>query len=829
MFDLRRTVLLLFVLSVLPSPQRAQGSDLRISAASLTRLATEVEADYTTSHVFVDEVRKESVPFTVFFGPEVLNLESAEVFTNLNRRDRAIKDADGDGIEDGISPPPGNSVPYGSDKHYYKAYGMQAVKGGYQVVLQAEKCGAYRLTARYRVKGDQPGTYRWYGDETNPQGIKKRDHAIVVSPKKARDVRIYEINPLTILATGTVPAQRGTFADLAKGLPDKETPRFNLTYVKNLGCNTLWMQPVHPRGISGRVIDPATNKPFGLGSPYSVKNFFEIMPLMAKGFVPTGDPNTDDTAAGRAIALKEFQAFVRAANEQGVGIMLDAPFNHTAHDVELAAAGQKYWGNSKSTSSAAIRDIEARVFSRNGRYDMRARFAGDIALAPDRVDFGKWPDVFDLYYGRYAALVPDPSQPNNYKNEGDWFDYSVGDENANGSGNGHFEAITQSVWRYFGDYLQFWLTQTGYPDNPTSGSLESQAGFGGLRMDFAQGLPPQCCEYLINRTRARKWDFVFMAESLDGGPVTYRSGRHFDVLNDNLIYDLRGAMSFTDYKGIYQRRRDSYGAALVLLNTSSQDEDNYSNPFEAFVRYAVNNTVDGVPMVFPGQELGLRGTIVPPGGSDPKAGKPYGYDRYEIGFGDIPKPIPLFKDYNSMMPLWLDLVNGNNDAKHLQNLYSMVGQARDSSPALRGSNRVFLKTIGDAPLPEIYRVARFESRNASPAKQNVVFCFVNLKLSAAITTPAGKGFDVNVDEDGDGVNDFGIRPERSYNVKNIAGYTGENGSRRDLWLWQQPRKGDDILKNGIDVSMNQLPAGAAAWKEQPYEPLFLKLFDVTPE
>jgi hypothetical protein len=35
-----------------------------------------------------------------------------------------------------------------------------------------------------------------------------------------------------------------------------------------------------------------------------------------------------------------------------------------------------------------------------------------------------------------------------------------------GQGNGHFDAITQKVWHYFWDYVQFWLTQTGYPSHP---------------------------------------------------------------------------------------------------------------------------------------------------------------------------------------------------------------------------------------------------------------------------------------------------------------------------------------------------------------------------
>ena len=132
--------------------------------------------------------------------------------------------------------------------------------------------------------------------------------------------------------------------------------------------------------------------------------------------------------------------------------------------------------------------------------------AGNIAAAPDRYDFGKWADVSDLYFGRYAALVANQAQQGNYTNEGDWFDYSVESEDGTGTGNGHFDQITQRVWQFFGDYMQFWLTQTGYPENPEHAALDVTAGIGGLRADFAQGLPPQAWEYIINRTRSRKWE-----------------------------------------------------------------------------------------------------------------------------------------------------------------------------------------------------------------------------------------------------------------------------------------------------------------------------------
>jgi glycosidase len=800
-------------------------SSLRISAGSKTRIPTEVEADYTTSHVFVNEVAGDSVSITVFFDPQTLGVETAEVFTNLNRRDRAAQDADHDGIEDGIKPPSGNTIAVGDDRNYYKAYKMNLVSGGYQLTLDASRCGAYRLTARYRMQGEPAGTYHWYGAENNGQGILKRDHAIVVSPASARSMQMYEVNPLTMIATGTSPERRGTFGDLANGLPPGQGPRFSLNYLKRLGCNTIWLQPIHPRGLAGRETDPSTNQPYELGSPYAVRNFFEVMPLMAKAFVPGSTPAANDTAAGRTQAMKEFHDFVRAADSAGINIILDAPFNHSAEDVELAAAGQKYWGNPGSNATTGIRAVEARFFSRDGAYDMRAHDAFSTAHAPDRSDFGKWPDVFDIFFGRYAALVPNDGQRQNYTNEGDWFDYSSGDENSAGNGNGHFDAITQNVWRYFGDYLQSWLTQTGYPENPGGTSIDSSAGIDGLRADFGQGLPPQCWEYLVNRTRTRKWNFVFMAESLDGGPVTYRSARHFDILNESVIYDLHHAMDTNAFRQIYEQRRNSYGAALVLLNTSSHDEDNYLDPWEALLRFAVNSTIDGVTMVFPGQELGLKGTIIPPHDANPGAGQPFGYERYDRPF--FGKPVPGFKTYNSLMPLWrLNATSG--DVEHLSNLYSAIGVSRQASRALRSRNRVLLNLQDNTPHGQIFSIAKFEQRNAGPDTRDVVFAFVNLVVGANVATPPGNSFNVNVDVDGDHVNDFGIRPERLYNVKNIAAYTGVDPHRRDAFLWGAGRRGSDILQNGIFVQLNRVPNDQAGWGTAPYEPQYLKLFDVTP-
>lgn len=801
----------------------AAAANLKISANSATRqVATEVDGNYSTTHLYVNEVAGDSIPITVFFDPQMLGVESAEVFTNLNRRDRAQLDANGDGVEDGIKTPPGNAIPAGNDANYYKAYTMSLVSGGYQLTLPAMKTGAYRLTARWRLTTDAPGTYRYY---TDPFGdLCFRAHALVVSPKPARDIQLYEVNPLTITATGTLPSQRGTFADLANGVGGG--PRFNLQYVKDLGANMLWFQPIHPNGIDGRQIDPATSQPFEVGSPYAVKNFFEVMPLMAKSFNPGGTPSSNDTLAGRTQAMTEFQGFATAADSANVGIMLDAPFNHTSYDSELAAIGQTFFGNGGTNANTEIRNAEARFFARTDAYDMRASGAGNIALAPDRTDFGKFADTFEVYYGRYAALVS--GSTGGFQNEGDWFDYSIGSEGSAGDANGHFDAITQNAWRYFAEYTLFWLTQTGYPANVSGASLNSNVGIDSLRADFGQGLPPQCWEYIINKTRTRKWNFIFMAESLDGGAVTFRSARHFDILNENIVFPLHAAQNTTDFRNIYESRRSSYGQALVLLNTSSHDEDHYQDPWHALIRYAANSSVDGVPLVFPGQELGLSGAVVPPG--DTQSGiTPFGYDRYETNFG---KPIPHFKKFNSLMPLWLKTQVGdptfNYGVAQLAKVYQGIGQARKFSPALRSSNRYFLNLNDNSPHGQILSVAKFENRNSAPNLSDVVLAFVNLDRNATPATMGTNKFNVNIDTDANGVNDFGIKPARQYNVKNIAAYLGTDPNRRNTFLIPGGISGSDLISQGLYVAMNKVPVTDGDWSTAPYEAQYLKLYDVTP-
>jgi hypothetical protein len=81
-------------------------SSLKISPGSDQRTSSELEADYTISHVLINEGARESVPITVFFDPQVTGVESGEVFTNLDRRDWATAAPNDDVSKKGSVPRP---------------------------------------------------------------------------------------------------------------------------------------------------------------------------------------------------------------------------------------------------------------------------------------------------------------------------------------------------------------------------------------------------------------------------------------------------------------------------------------------------------------------------------------------------------------------------------------------------------------------------------------------------------------------------------------------------------------------------------------------------
>jgi len=791
------------------------------------------DAEYSTSHVYIDEVAGTTADIEVLWTLNGFNnITDVEVYTNLNRRDLARIDKNSDGYADGIQPVDGTTTTDSASDtnsvtgHYFAPINMvyDGTNDIWVLTIPAAKTGAYRLTARFKTSdsieenSNNPNNWIWYG---------LRDHAVVVAPVDSRDVQLYVMNVFNVEANGDTFSTRSTLEDLHDASDAAHNfggggSKWNLDYLKGLGMNWLWFQPIHPVGIDGREpsggYDTATPG-YDPGSPYSVKNFFAVNELM------TVDYNGSNTLEqNRAAAMAAFIEFAAAADNQDVGIMLDAPFNHTAFDVELAQIGVDLFQRDGETwlPTDEIRNHEARFFSSSSNYGNRASSAIDIAAGPDRYDFGKWRDVKDVFFGRYDGLVEEDVEPerSSYTAEGDWFDYSDTDWTAlDFTQGGQQWNVTRRVWDYFAEYAVYWLEQTR-PAGENRNSISSdgdlatrytwdQRGIDGLRCDFGQGLPPQAWEYMINVARSYKWNFVMMSESLDGGAVTYRSSRHFEILNENIVFPLKSAGNAQDYRTIFEGRRNAYGQAVVLANTTSHDEENYDDPWQAVVRNAAVGIMDSASLIFPGQELGISRT--------------FGYQQYENNFG---KTISHFKRWNSMTPAWNDSDIGNDQ---LYPVYSGIQTARNNSPALRSPNRWFL--TGDGSNDQIFAAAKYETANASPAISDVVIAFANVdrnndqsdnfKVPAALASL------------------LGLQDGRIYNSKNSAAYIAQDPTRRDQYLWGSGISGADLKSGGFTVFMKKVPTTADnpattetneaidAWGIAPYEAQYLKVYDVT--
>lgn len=722
------------------------------------------DANYGLRRFFIDELAGDTANLTIRFTPNgnpALPVTDVEVITNLNRRDHAVIQENRD------------TATTTSDT-YYRAYPMTESAGVWSATLPVITCGAYRATVRYYCGGEGPF---YYTDDAQ-----HRDLAIVVSPKSALDLNMYEVNPAIVEATSDIKSGRSTFRDLWMENLDRPDV-VNVDHFTSLGVNMLWLQPVHPVGVDSRGIDPATSLPYDPGSPYAVRDYWKIASSLG----------ADDTESG---AMAEFQTAVAQFDAAGVGIMMDGTFNHAAPDVVLGqgAADLFAWA---TNPAAEIRNAKPGWFSKTDNYLLPATNAGEIAVAPDRSNFGKWTDVRDLYFGNYDSLVKyaSPSHSEEFLLERDDLET--------------LSPETRELWEYFAHYPAYWLEKTGR--SAGTSSSETQLGIDGLRCDFAQGLPSEFWEYCINKTRGLKWNFVFMAESIDGylevagskrHGVSYRSARQFDVLNENMVYHWRDIHFGYPVNGAgsgnpapdrstgatlnaYNNRRQAYEGIVLLNNLTSHDEIFPSNnSYEMIQAYAQLGALDGIPMLMYGQETGAQNDFATYGFSG-ITNNDHNWSRYESNFG---KSIPNFKRWNSMANVW------QNRDWTAQDLYSRINRARLANPALRGKGEYFLSRTGGLGMDSnIFAVAKFQQAGLSASQQNVVFAFANTNYAASANRTAT--FDVSASVPG-GANWFGIEPGRTYNV------TNQLAVDPNAYVWTTDRTGADLIANGIEVVLN---------------------------
>lgn len=101
-----------------------------------------------------------------------------------------------------------------------------------------------------------------------------------------------------------------------------------LDYLKDLGIDIIWLMPIHPRGILGRI--------GSLGSPYAPRDYHAV----------NSDFGTMD----------DLRNFVNAAHQRGMQVWLDWVANHTAKDNVWITEHRDYY-NSTLTSPNGYGDV----------------------------------------------------------------------------------------------------------------------------------------------------------------------------------------------------------------------------------------------------------------------------------------------------------------------------------------------------------------------------------------------------------------------------------------------------------------------------------------
>ena len=732
-------------------------------------------ADYTTTKFFIDEAASETAAITVRYTPPA-GATSVEVFSNVGRRDRVDADGNSDGVPDGIKPPDGNLITTNDATAYFAAFPMAWDGSAFVWSTNAGRCGAYRLTARYHAVGQTGTNWTWYSSEG------RRDHAIVISPKKALQQTMYELNTLTAKASNNTESGRSTFDDLIDPRHATNINTFNefsIEYLNKIQANCLWFQPIHPSGYDRSENDPGTGSRYNPGSPYATRDYFSVNHFFSR-------------AGTEEAAMTEFTNFVahcdQATDRLGstnhigtINVMLDGVFNHTSWDAEFGQMGVDL--GFCANKDVKIGAVKPGWFANWEDYGSPATYwttawSNDIATAPDRGDFGKWADVAELYYGKYSALVRhNPDNNGDYLNEQDVYDFAG------------MSTDTIDLWKYIGRYPEYWLQKTGHGLTNRQGQVDAQGiayddyGIDGLRCDFGQGLPPQLWEYIINRTRNQKWNFMFMAETLDGGVPGYRSNRHFDILNESLVFQFTQA-HVSDPGSLrtqLENRRTAYGGGAVLLNLTGHDEVlPWSDPWVTASRYAMVSAVMGVPMVFYGQEQGIG----PYAGS---ADKWTGFTDFELNFG---KNIPHFKKWNKLR-VWEEPPL-EAASREMAQWHGRVNWARLNSPALQSPNQYFLSRTAGGDNSKIFAVAKYEEAGAVRNGKDAVLAFA-LFVNAGDHSGANDTYSLAGCWDLLGLTNS---PDVYYNVRNLASSLAEDT------LWVTPKSGADLYAGGVWVGFS---------------------------
>ncbi len=309
----------------------------------------------------------------------------------------------------------------------------------------------------------------------------------------------------------------GKFADI-NGAALKE--------IKAMGFNHIWLTGVLEQASGtdypGRPADPPDILKGNAGSPYAIKDYFDVCP---------------DYAVVPEDRIAEFCKLLGRCRKHGLRVIIDYVPNHVARSYKSSVRPELSFGDGDRTDVFFERD--------NHFYYLGKNDAG--GGPPLKLPTEGMPGCSGLFesetvFGRVTGNDSITWSPSIH----DWYEtvkLNYGHDFTKGRTTQHLpapDASTDEVphtWRTMDEILVYW----------------QGLGVDGFRVDMAHMVPMEFWRWLVKRARVRDADVFFAAEAYDNDPAKLTDA---DVLEELCKMGFNGAYEHPTYKllqGIYEQ------------------------------------------------------------------------------------------------------------------------------------------------------------------------------------------------------------------------------------------------------------------------------------
>ncbi len=340
-------------------------------------------------------------------------------------------------------------------------------------------------------------------------------------PSSPRPV-IYQMLPRLFGNTCETRAPHGTIEENGTG-KFADINSTALTSLADAGFTHLWLTGVIEQASGtaypGRPADPPDILKGLAGSPYAIRDYFDVCP---------------DYATDPARRIDEFRELVARCRSHGLRVIIDFVPNHVARSYRSDVRPELSFGGGDDRSAFFARD--------NHFFYLGANHPG--GGPPLRLPTADMPGCDGFFkpehdHGRVTGNNAATWTPSIH----DWYetvklnyahDFTTGRDTRHLPGPGAAPSEVPRTWRTMDEILGYW----------------QDFGIDGFRIDMAHMVPMEFWAWVVRRCRERSRDVFFVAEAYDNDPQKLTDGHvldellraGFDAVYDDPVYDVMEAI-----------------------------------------------------------------------------------------------------------------------------------------------------------------------------------------------------------------------------------------------------------------------------------------------